>query len=64
MRTVELIAHGAWAGLALFGATVIVLGGASLRLALAYWALGILVVLARRPFARRATRPSSTEGMP
>ena len=45
MSVLLLLARGAGAGLALFGAVVLALGGASLRLLLLFWALGVLIVL-------------------
>lgn len=41
MTVLLLLARGAYAGLALFGALVVVLGGASLRLGVAVWVVGI-----------------------
>lgn len=41
MTVLLLLARGAYAGLALFGALVVVLGGASLRLGVAFWVVGV-----------------------
>jgi hypothetical protein len=41
MKVLLLLARGAYAGLALFGAVVVVLGGASLRLGTVFWLVGI-----------------------
>jgi hypothetical protein len=47
MRVLLLLARGAYAGLALFGAVVLVVGGASLRLSAAFWLVGIAAAWAK-----------------
>ena len=49
MRAAVITLRGLETGAALFGATVALLGGASLALIVAFWAVGIAVALARRP---------------
>jgi len=47
----RLLVRGAYAGLAMLGAAVLGLGGASVRLTLSVWAFGIAVVGARQFWA-------------
>jgi hypothetical protein len=56
MTGLVLLARGAYAGLALFGATVMALGGASSRLVVGFWAAGSLGVAVNDLWTARRMR--------
>lgn len=59
MTVVRLLARGAYAGLALFGAVVVVLGGASLRVSAAFWLVGMAAASAKDAWVGWRERGSS-----
>src|SRR5271169_2611287 len=56
-ESVRLLLHGAYAGTALFGATVVVLGGARPALVLVFVALGVVVQAVAEVWGAPAAAP-------